>query len=375
MVVKNSVKFENQLFMNILIISFSINGSMGDNFRMLAEDISSLANVRILTNYGISFNNIDSDKIKKIKFDRKRAIDFVNPFSFWKIYNIINDKRIDIIFICSPHPVNLFVFKFTKKKKIVTYVHDYILHSGVKGIDKIFLNEINRCSYKYSSRIIVASELLKNEIVRLKLFSDPMRIDVIYLGLLDNLKFSFQNVEEDIDVLFFGRIELYKGIDDLLEVCKMLPNYNFWILGKGDINRVYSKTIEIPRNCTRIDRYIPDKELAEYIQRAKIIIMPYKNATGSQVIPSVFYYSKPIVATNVGCFEEYIGNGIGGVIVHQGNYQEMAEAIKDLLDNSQKRAQMGKAGHDRLNLLFSKEQITQKYIDVFQSVRNENALD
>lgn len=354
--------------MNVLIISFSVSSSMGDNFRMIAEDISYLANVSILTNNGVSINNVEPNKIQRIRFNRKRIIDFINPISYWKIFRIINSRQVDVIFICSPHPVNLFVFRFALKKKIVTYVHDYILHSGVKGIDKFILNEVNRSSYKYSSKIIVASESIKKEIVRLKLISEPHKIEVIYLGLLDNLIFPIQGLDEDIDVLFFGRVELYKGIDDLLVVCKMLPNYSFWIVGKGDINSVYSKEIDIPHNCTRIDMYVSDKELATYIQRSKIIIMPYKDATGSQVISSVFYYSKPIVATNVGCFPEYIGNEDGGIVVKQGDYLAMKDAIKELMNNPAKRKEMGKNGNRRLENIFSKDSLTRKYVDIFETM-------
>lgn len=354
--------------MKVLIASFSVSGAMGDNFKMVAEDLSKYVDVSILTNYGIDIDNISEDRVTRIRFDRKHKMDYINPISYMKIFRVLKRSIYDVVFIYSPHPVNIFMFYLLKGKSVVPFVHDHIMHSGVKGVNKYVMNKVNQYTYKKSTKIIVSCNYIKEDILRRKIMEDSNRICVNYLGLLDNLKFPIIDIEEDIDVLFFGRIEYYKGIDDLVKVSKMLPQYKFCILGRGNLDVIYSTTLFLPNNCMRIDKYIPDEELSVYIQRAKIVVLPYKDATGTQVIPSVFYYSKPIVATNVGCFSEYIGDGVAGLIVPQGDLSAMAKTIDYLISNPPKRIEMGNNGRKKLDSVFSKEVITHNYIDIFKSV-------
>ena len=57
--------------------------------------------------------------------------------------------------------------------------------------------------------------------------------------------------------------------------------------------------------------------------------MPYRDATGSMTVAQAFYYGKPVIATDVGVFPEYVKDG--GIIVKKEDSQALAKAINDLL--------------------------------------------
>ena len=125
---------------------------------------------------------------------------------------------------------------------------------------------------------------------------------------------------------------------------------------------------ELPANCVHINHYISDKELAQYIQRSKLIVLPYRDATGTQTIQSVFYYKKPIIATSVGCFPEYITDQEDGIIVPSGSPTILSDAIEKLLVNEKKRKEMGINGNRKLSTIFNNKLITEQYIQIFKSV-------
>lgn len=353
--------------MKVLMISFSVNGSMGDNFKMIARDLSKLCNVSVLTNEGVKPDDVGTDKICNIRFDRKMMVDFINPISYCRIYRYIKKTVFDVCFIYSPHPVNLFIYHIVSHKRIIPFVHDHRLHSGVGMIDGFFLKANLKYSYRKSAKIVVSCSFIKGDILRLGLMSDKEKIAVNYLGLLENLVYPKRDLNQDIDVLFFGRIEYYKGLDVLIEAGRQMQNVRFVVAGKGDVSQVFGIG-DLPPNIEHINQYVPDDKLAELIQRSKVVVMPYRDATGTQTVQSIFYYKKPIVATNVGCFPEYIEDGVDGIIVPALDAIALRKALEKLLNNDELRRIMGKNGSEKLIEKFSNDDIARKYISIFTAV-------
>jgi len=210
---------------------------------------------------------------------------------------------------------------------------------------------------------------MKQEILKKhpNLISD--KIKVIYLGLLENFIFPQEcKLEEDIDVLFFGRIEYYKALDVLIDSYKVNnQNYSCTIIGKGDLKEVFGIDV-LPIGITHVNEYIPDEEIAKYIRRAKLVVLPYRDATGTQIIQTVFYYGKPIVATDVGAFPEYITGEVDGIIVAPENASELNKGINRLLADNKLRETMGSNGRTKIEKMFSNKNIIAQYISALKSV-------
>lgn len=357
--------------MKVLMISFSVNGSMGDNFKMIARDLSKLCEVSVLTNEGVKPHDVGIDKICNIRFDRRKMVDFINPVSYCRIYRYIKKTAFDVCFIYSPHPVNIFIYHIVNHKRIIPFVHDHRLHSGVGGLDSFFLKTNLKYSYTKSAKIVVSCHSIKDDILRLGLMQDREKIAVNYLGLLENLVYPKRELEQDIDALFFGRIEYYKGLDVLIDAGRRMQNVRFVVAGKGDVSQVFGIG-DLPSNFEHINQYVPDDKLAELIQRSKVIVMPYRDATGTQTVQSIFYYEKPIVATNVGCFPEYIEDGIDGIIVPALDAIALRRALEKLLDNDELRRIIGKNGFEKLIAKFSNDEIARKYMSIFTSVTKQD---
>lgn len=353
--------------MRILIVSFSVNGSMGDNFFMTTRQLSQENDVCVLTNKDIGLELLGTSNICNVRFDRKKLFDFINLTSYYEIYKYIKFHEFDICFICSPHPVNLFIYKIVDNRKIIPFVHDHILHSGVGILDAFFAKKQFKYYYNNSVKIIVSCDFVKKDILKHGLMKDESKIAVNYLGLLENLSFPEFDVKVDIDVLFFGRIEYYKGLDVLVEAGRQMANVKFVIAGRGDMKSVYGIGA-LPSNFEHINKYISDEELAVLIQRSKVVVLPYRDATGTQTIQSVFYYRKPVIATSVGCFPEYIEDGVDGIIVSKKDPFALRNAIDRLLEDEKLRLLMGCNGLIKLSTKFSNESISCRYMEIFDSI-------
>lgn len=115
-------------------------------------------------------------------------------------------------------------------------------------------------------------------------------------------------------ILFFGRIEEYKGLNILIDAFLKadLGNKKLVIAGKGEIR--------IPQNNQRIifiNRYIKDAEIASLYRNASCVVYPYISATQSGVLSVASYFQTPIIASNIPFFIEVLGNDYPGLFENE----------------------------------------------------------
>ena len=60
------------------------------------------------------------------------------------------------------------------------------------------------------------------------------------------------------------------------------------------------------------------------------MVLPYKDASQSGVIPIAFAYGKPVLATRVGGIPEQIIDGENGILIEPNNENLLAEKIIEL---------------------------------------------
>ena len=116
-----------------------------------------------------------------------------------------------------------------------------------------------------------------------------------------------------------------------------------------------------------INEYIPDKQIAEYIQKSKIFVLPYREATGTQIAQSVMFYKKPIVATDTGCLPEYVIDHETGIIVPPSDPAALANAISNLLSDKSERQRLGINGKKRLESVFDNCKIANQYMKLMEN--------
>ena len=89
------------------------------------------------------------------------------------------------------------------------------------------------------------------------------------------------------NILFFGRISPYKGIEYLCEAMKKVhesvPEANLTIAGGGKMYFDFSKYANLDY-IKLVNRYIPTEELAHLLHSCDFTVCPYTDATQSGVI-------------------------------------------------------------------------------------------
>jgi len=249
-------------------------------------------------------------------------------------------------------------------------MHDPFPHTGENSRRRMMEYYVN---IKKAKGLVLLNNNQKDAFCKKynRLFEDVL---INSLGAYDNIRVFCKGGQATgmKNVLFFGRISQYKGVEYLCEamikVKKAVQDATLTIAGGGkiyfDISKYESMSwIEI-RN-----RFIGIEELAELIENCAISVCPYTDATQSGVVMTCFGLNKPVVVTNTGGLPEQVEDGKTGFVVEPCNVEQLAEKIVMLLKNDGLRDSMSKNIHD---LYFDGEKswssIADKYIGFYKTM-------
>jgi len=270
-----------------------------------------------------------------IVFKHKKTFSFSSLFTAIHSGIFIKGIKPDVIHFDSISPRLLGTVPLLINKKIFITVHDPLPHSG-EGSWKLKLAE--SIYFKMAAGLFFYSHFAKIQFERTYNRINVKKY-VIHFQPFSFLKRYKTPITFSLNhILFFGRILLYKGVDLLFKAIPMVlskhPDEKFIIAGKqDDVNLDLSVLKDYSSNVSLMPSYISTELLAELIHSSKFIICPYRDATQSGVLMTAHALKKPVVATNVGAFPEYIQNNINGILCLP-TVDDIADAIIDMLNNN-----------------------------------------
>ena len=145
-------------------------------------------------------------------------------------------------------------------------------------------------------------------------------------------------------VLFFGRIQPYKGLHVLFAaISALLPKYPELRLVVAGSGRMPPVPEDIAANLVIINRFIDDREIKAIFNKASFIVLPYLEATQTGVIPLASAFSLPAVVTRVGVVPELVKDDVTGLIVDAGDVHALAAAMERMIGSPTQTQLMGAA--------------------------------
>jgi len=156
-----------------------------------------------------------------------------------------------------------------------------------------------------------------------------------------------EDVSYEPSVLFFGRLERYKGVAHLLTAWAMTDGIvdsraRLVLAGKGDLKHLWAGSL--PSGVDLRNRLIDDGEALELFRRCSLLVLPYLGATQSALIPAAYFFRKPVLAAPSGAFSEYVEDGKTGWLIEPEHPPSLARCLAAALSDVERLAKMGTAG-------------------------------
>lgn len=258
---------------------------------------------------------------------------------------------------------------------LVLTVHDHVPHTGQDSSVSKRVRFYKSFLRQRADLVIVHGNQIRHDCERLMPWLTG-RIESIPHGPLGGTMPFPRTCWNNGTLLFFGRIEAYKGLGYLIEAVRLLKNdgiaVKVIIAGTGsDLVRHRQQLVSEP--CFELlDRYIGKEEIADLFARTDIVVMPYTDATQSGVAALALNYRRPVIATAVGSIAEMVHDGGNGLLVPPRNSEALADAIKRIAFNTKKLAEMSAHAAMLASNDFSWDSICRRTEVAYERVRQCN---
>lgn len=213
---------------------------------------------------------------------------------------------------------------------------------------------------------------------------DRSRVAVVPHGLQDlyGKVQPYSRADDEVRLLFVGRLEPRKGVDTLLDALPMLlranPRLRAFIVGDDSLSPggCNLKTAFLRRHADSplLDRVhfegvVPREQVVRHYASCDIFVAPSRYESFGLVFLEAMMFAKPCVGTRVGGIQEVVTDGVTGLLVHPGDPQALAVAVQRLIDDPVLRSEIGNAARQSFERNFGIELMRDRVLRFLFRVR------
>ena len=307
-----------------------------------------------------------SNRILFEKFDNTNLPEIVhihNLFPLWtySVLDFFKKKKVPIVMTLHNYRMIWGYFGIFDKR-LVNY--GYFKNSKIKTFIVSKLIDRRKKLLNYVDKFITFSEFTKAEFLKSGL---PDEKFVIKPNFLNDKKIEIKKSRQKNDAIYASRISEEKGINTLLSAWKSL-DIKINIYGGGSI---LTDLIKKNSNNNKLvfhgsqNRQIVEEKLSN----SKFLVFPSEwYETMGMTILEGFRSGTLVIASNLGVMRHIIKDKYNGILFESGNYKDLQDKIRWVLDNPDRCDLITKNALSDFNNNFSEkpnyEQLIKIYTDV-----------
>ena len=361
----------------VLLICLTRRGGLLHFNDCLAESLSKICEVKLVCGENAehadgALNGVALRSLNTGKGAKGTVLKLFSPKTWQDLRGVSDEFQPDVVHVTSAQEWNpalgMFVHHSLHKPLIYT-IHDVIHHEGTPFYFKITEGIFRGMPDGLVVLTDQGKQILTDKGV------DPEKILVAPHGVYDFFTKYKTGVPQQKQILFFGRIEPYKGIHVLLEAARPLldenPEWSLHIAGGGDVEP-YRELLSHPR-IKLTNRFIRDEEVAEFMEQAAIVALPYLSASQSGVIPTAFAFGKPVIASAVGGIPDMVRDRETGLLIPPDDPGALRAALSELMQDTSLCERLGEAGKKFAETELSWTSIAEKHAAFYERfIKREN---
>lgn len=138
------------------------------------------------------------------------------------------------------------------------------------------------------------------------------------------------------NILFFGVIRPFKGLEDLIAAFESIPQNEierYWLTVVGEAWEGWTLPVQLIEQSpyrdriTFVNRYVRDDELAAFLAGADAVVLPYHRSSSSGPLHVAMSCGLPVVVTRVGGLPEAVSEYEGAFLAPPRDRDALREAL------------------------------------------------
>jgi glycosyltransferase involved in cell wall biosynthesis len=292
--------------------------------------------------------------------------------SFKEIYNVIKNKRPDIIHLHSPKATGLgsLAGRLLRTKKIITTVHGWTFNESRPFHEKISIGFFSWLTMLFSHLTIVLSDKefkqallfpgVKNKIRLVPLGIKPITfvsVDGAKQALAKAIGMDFVDFYKKNIVATIAELHPNKGLPYLIEAMKTVvtqqTNTICLIIGDGQDKDSLTELIKSNNLSDKVFLTGRVDNASDYLKAITVFVLPSLKEGLPYTILESGMASLATVATTVGGIPEIVEDMKSGILIQPRNSKELAHAISFMIEHPEERKRYGNALKERVNEKYS----------------------
>lgn len=341
--------------------------------------------VVVMTNMSESPESIQGlpEGIRYLDTKMERKIDLVADIrTVYLLFRYLSRENISIVYTVSPKAGLLGIFA-SRIVNIPIRIHTFTgqVWQTRTGILKRILKILDKFIYLLATKVIVDSESQKLFLIRDNVIKKE-RSFVIGSGSLGgvNIELFAPNTSsrealrqemfigiKDVVFLFVGRLEIEKGINELIEaysiVTRKVSNTSLWLVGPAETD-IYK--VEKLIKALRINsiQFLPYTTVPQsFMAAADVFCLPsHREGFGTVIIESASC-GIPAIGTRIYGLTDSIVDEQTGFLIEPGDVNGLSEKMIILASDEDLRKRLGNSARERAHALFSHTIVIQGLLD------------
>jgi len=293
-------------------------------------------------------------------------------FSFFELKKKFRQIQPDIIHTHLSHADILgIISSIGNKAKIFCTMHNIYFKKNF--IDKVLFSIYKFLFKIFSVNVISISKSVEKHVLNtLKLPKERSFLLYNAIPPNPNIKIDKKSKKTNLNLLFVGRLVKQKSIDTLLKAIKHLKKEKIFltIVGDGEL-RPYLENLATELNILNKVAFVgKSKNVYQYFYESDIFILPSIWEGFGIVILEAFSSKNTVIATNIEGPSELIKDGENGLLFEPKNHLQLANHIKNLIENQKKRNSLAEEGYKTYNEKFHIKTYVKKLQMIYETANN-----
>jgi len=176
-------------------------------------------------------------------------------------------------------------------------------------------------------------------------------------------------IPEDAKMLLsLGRLHVNKAFDTLIKALKETENTYLCLAGVGPLEDELKALADSLGLASRVKFLGWRSDTADLISSCDIFVCPSRHETLGNVVLEAWAQGKPIVATASEGPSQLIESGKDGILTPIDDVPALAEAINNMIADSDNTHRIAKVGKAKYDANFNKSAVVKKFIYLFATL-------
>lgn len=295
-----------------------------------------------------------------------------NYLTLFKMFMVsVSNTHFDVVHICTSGSLtfvrDLLFVTAAKRKGIKVVLHTHfgripqVIES--RSIEGFLLRRLMKCCDLFAVMDKRSERALKNAGCNVQYLPNPISQEVIDNGA------SLDTYREGATILFVGHIVPTKGVNELIDACKAIPQTELLLCGPIP-DPIYEKEIKARANeQVHFLGAKPHEEIVPLMSKASIFALPSYTEGFPITILEAMASKCPIVTTDVGAIPEMLNIATNpcGICVPAQNAEQLTNALRYGLENKEEMSSLAQKAYERVSECYSVTKVWEQLVEIWEN--------